>query len=195
MHTGIRTVRLAGGVCRRIARCNMGPDTLPHSVCLLRLLKQWCVPCGPCITSCFLCRLVDSLGPFAGMQHLDVAGGTGDVAFRVLRAIQAAEQQQQPATTATAAHTQPQPQQPQQQSQMPQPPPVSQQQQQLGHVTVFDINAEMLKVGQQRAQEQGECVSSWHGNGSQACSWVVACRRQQTKHNGNANTAQANTPV
>lgn len=26
--------------------------------------------------------------PFAGMQHLDVAGGTGDVAVRVLRAMQ-----------------------------------------------------------------------------------------------------------
>ena len=33
------------------------------------------------------CRLVESLRPFPGMQHLDVAGGTGDVAFRVLRAI------------------------------------------------------------------------------------------------------------
>lgn len=31
--------------------------------------------------------LVDSLKPFAGMSHLDVAGGTGDIAFRVLDAI------------------------------------------------------------------------------------------------------------
>jgi len=36
-------------------------------------------------------RLVAKLQPFAGMRHLDVAGGTGDVAFRVLRAIRAAE--------------------------------------------------------------------------------------------------------
>lgn len=28
-------------------------------------------------------RLVTKLGPFPGMQHLDVAGGTGDVAFRI----------------------------------------------------------------------------------------------------------------
>eukprot|EP00197_Chlamydomonas_leiostraca_P013680 CAMPEP_0202862754 /NCGR_PEP_ID=MMETSP1391-20130828/3681_1 /ASSEMBLY_ACC=CAM_ASM_000867 /TAXON_ID=1034604 /ORGANISM="Chlamydomonas leiostraca, Strain SAG 11-49" /LENGTH=268 /DNA_ID=CAMNT_0049542331 /DNA_START=158 /DNA_END=964 /DNA_ORIENTATION=- len=35
--------------------------------------------------------LVDVLRPFPGMAHLDVAGGTGDVAFRVLRAIRAAE--------------------------------------------------------------------------------------------------------
>lgn len=32
-------------------------------------------------------RLVETLRPFPGQQHLDVAGGTGDVAFRVLRAI------------------------------------------------------------------------------------------------------------
>lgn len=36
-------------------------------------------------------RLVSQLRPFAGMQHLDVAGGTGDVAFRVLRKIREAE--------------------------------------------------------------------------------------------------------
>ena len=36
-------------------------------------------------------RLVAKLQPFAGMRHLDVAGGTGDVAFRVLKAIRMAE--------------------------------------------------------------------------------------------------------
>ena len=35
-----------------------------------------------------VCRLVAAVQPYAGMQHLDVAGGTGDVAFRVLRAMQ-----------------------------------------------------------------------------------------------------------
>ncbi len=53
-----------------------------------------------------LCRLVEKLRPFPGMRHLDVAGGTGDVAFRVLEAMRRAEhgrrspsvqQQQQPA--------------------------------------------------------------------------------------------------
>jgi ubiquinone/menaquinone biosynthesis C-methylase UbiE len=76
------------------------------------------------------------------MQHLDVAGGTGDVAFRVLRAIRAAEQQQQQQSAAS----QPSQQQAQQQQQQPLP----------GHVTVFDINAEMLEVGRRRAEEQGE---------------------------------------
>lgn len=36
-------------------------------------------------------RLVRELAPGAGQHHLDVAGGTGDVAFRVLRAIRLAE--------------------------------------------------------------------------------------------------------
>lgn len=36
-------------------------------------------------------RLVRDLAPGAGQQHLDVAGGTGDIAFRVLRAIRLAE--------------------------------------------------------------------------------------------------------
>jgi len=35
--------------------------------------------------------LVAELAPFPGMRALDVAGGTGDVAFRVLRAVRAAE--------------------------------------------------------------------------------------------------------
>ncbi|KAH6804205.1 S-adenosyl-L-methionine-dependent methyltransferases superfamily protein [Perilla frutescens var. frutescens] len=32
-------------------------------------------------------RLVSKLNPFPGMKHLDVAGGTGDVAFRILESI------------------------------------------------------------------------------------------------------------
>ncbi|KAG0472126.1 hypothetical protein HPP92_016672 [Vanilla planifolia] len=32
-------------------------------------------------------RLVSKLHPFPGMKHLDVAGGTGDVAFRILESI------------------------------------------------------------------------------------------------------------
>lgn len=35
--------------------------------------------------------LVSKVGVFPGMTHLDVAGGTGDVAFRVLRALRAEE--------------------------------------------------------------------------------------------------------
>ncbi len=71
------------------------------------------------------CRLVGDLQPFAGMQHLDVAGGTGDVAFRILKRIQEAEREQQ-------------------------------QPQQRGHVTVFDINPNMLEVGKGKAAAQGK---------------------------------------
>jgi 2-methoxy-6-polyprenyl-1,4-benzoquinol methylase len=35
----------------------------------------------------------ETLRPFSGQRHLDVAGGTGDVGFRVLRAIRKAEAQ------------------------------------------------------------------------------------------------------
>lgn len=44
--------------------------------------------------SLLACRLVEKLRPFPGMQHLDVAGGTGDVAFRVLEAMRRAEYSQ-----------------------------------------------------------------------------------------------------
>jgi len=37
-------------------------------------------------------RFVGTLHPFAGQKHLDVAGGTGDVGFRVLREIRRAEE-------------------------------------------------------------------------------------------------------
>ncbi|KAF6257341.1 putative ubiquinone/menaquinone biosynthesis methyltransferase [Scenedesmus sp. NREL 46B-D3] len=101
-------------------------------------------------------RLVATLAPFAGMQHLDVAGGTGDVAFRVLRAIQTAQQLER---------------QREQWQMQPQPPPSQpdQQQQQQGAVTVFDINAEMLEVGKQRARAQGLTSGlSWlQGNAEQ----------------------------
>ena len=34
---------------------------------------------------------METLRPFPGMKHLDVAGGTGDVAFRILKAVRQAE--------------------------------------------------------------------------------------------------------
>jgi len=57
--------------------------------------------------------LIDSLNPRPNMKLLDVAGGTGDIAFRFLDSAPG------------------------------------------GHVTVCDINAEMLRVGQRRAEEAG----------------------------------------
>ena len=71
-------------------------------------------------------RLVEMLAPFPGSKHIDVAGGTGDVAFRVLRAIQGAEDLR----NATGLS-----------------------QDQKGSVTVFDINPEMLEEGKKKAKK------------------------------------------
>ncbi|KAG0590691.1 hypothetical protein M758_1G085600 [Ceratodon purpureus] len=76
-------------------------------------------------------RLVSKLAPFPGMQHLDVAGGTGDVAFRVVDAIQKAEQRV-PGTTLADADEEDQ-----------------------TRVYVCDINPNMLEVGKKRAKERG----------------------------------------
>ncbi|CAM6128593.1 unnamed protein product [Calypogeia fissa] len=74
-------------------------------------------------------RLVSKLSPFPGMQHLDVAGGTGDVAFRVLQAINRAEQRSFQVSTADAADKD------------------------ESKVYVCDINPAMLNVGKQRARQ------------------------------------------
>jgi len=93
-------------------------------------------------------RLVESLAPFPGMRHLDVAGGTGDVAFRVYRSIRDAEKLQDaalrlstihPATTATTTTT----------------PPSPTQAADVGSVVVCDINSAMLQEGERKAAAQG----------------------------------------
>ncbi|KAL2338173.1 hypothetical protein Fmac_012619 [Flemingia macrophylla] len=75
-------------------------------------------------------RLVSKLNPFLGMKHLDVAGGTGDVAFRILenihrikvRGVEGAFKETLEAET---------------------------------RIYVCDINPNMLNVGKQRASEKG----------------------------------------
>ena len=81
-------------------------------------------------------RLVAQLRPFAGMVHLDVAGGTGDVAARVLDAIREAERG---GRGGLGAWRGPSPA-------APQPP---------GRVLVADINAAMLEVGRRRHPQEG----------------------------------------
>lgn len=76
-------------------------------------------------------RLVSKLGPFPGMQHLDVAGGTGDVAFRVLEAIHSCEQLGMAGKSSDVEA------------------------EDDTHIYVCDINPAMLDVGKQRAQEKG----------------------------------------
>ena len=71
--------------------------------------------------------LVDMLAPRPSWKHIDVAGGTGDVAFRIADRLQ---RRMPPANMKSY-----------------QPPP--------SEVVVFDINPAMLEVGKERAQRYG----------------------------------------
>ncbi|XP_021275861.1 2-methoxy-6-polyprenyl-1,4-benzoquinol methylase, mitochondrial [Herrania umbratica] len=75
-------------------------------------------------------RLVSKLSPFPGMKHLDVAGGTGDVAFRILESISSIRRRalQDPLNDGLQEETQ---------------------------IYVCDINPNMLNVGKKRAVERG----------------------------------------
>ncbi|XP_075491695.1 2-methoxy-6-polyprenyl-1,4-benzoquinol methylase, mitochondrial [Primulina tabacum] len=74
-------------------------------------------------------KLVSKLNPFPGMKHLDVAGGTGDVAFRILEYINDVGRR------ALRDHDDNVPEETQ--------------------IFVCDINSNMLTVGKKRAQERG----------------------------------------
>ncbi|KAF3506330.1 hypothetical protein F2Q69_00001084 [Brassica cretica] len=70
-----------------------------------------------------------NLSPFAGMKHLDVAGGTGDVAFRIFDAVNSVKRRAlRKVDEASLEETQ---------------------------IYVCDINPNMLHVGKQRAAERG----------------------------------------
>ena len=73
---------------------------------------------------------VSKVGAFAGMTHLDVAGGTGDIAFRVLRALQKAEKNAELDGQVLDGKTR-------------------------GRVIVSDINPAMLREGIKRATQRG----------------------------------------
>ena len=63
-----------------------------------RRARSACCVSGPSSAG-VACRLVAQTSLFPGMQHVDVAGGTGDVAFRLAASLQPLEQQ------AAALHT------------------------------------------------------------------------------------------
>lgn len=74
-------------------------------------------------------RLVGKLSPFTGMKHLDVAGGTGDVAFRIFDAVNSVKRRAlRKVDEESLEETQ---------------------------IYVCDINPNMLNVGKQRAAERG----------------------------------------
>uniref|UniRef100_A0A0D9YKU4 2-methoxy-6-polyprenyl-1,4-benzoquinol methylase, mitochondrial n=1 Tax=Oryza glumipatula TaxID=40148 RepID=A0A0D9YKU4_9ORYZ len=87
-------------------------------------------------------RLISKLNPFPGMKHLDVAGGTGDVAFRALERINSVSHRAMQGTlTDIEEETQ---------------------------IYVCDINPNMLNVGKKRASErgykEGHCLSWIQGD-------------------------------
>ncbi|TKY64588.1 2-methoxy-6-polyprenyl-1,4-benzoquinol methylase [Spatholobus suberectus] len=75
-------------------------------------------------------RLVSKLNPFPGMKHLDVAGGTGDVAFRILENINRVKQRALRGAFKDTLEAE-------------------------TEIYVCDINPNMLNVGKQRALEKG----------------------------------------
>ncbi|KAF7814398.1 2-methoxy-6-polyprenyl-1,4-benzoquinol methylase, mitochondrial [Senna tora] len=75
-------------------------------------------------------RLVSKLNPFRGMKHLDVAGGTGDVAFRILETTNKVKQRGLKDVLESTLDEETQ-------------------------IYVCDINSKMLNVGKQRALERG----------------------------------------
>ncbi|KAG8079194.1 hypothetical protein GUJ93_ZPchr0007g4859 [Zizania palustris] len=74
-------------------------------------------------------RLISKLNPFPGMKHLDVAGGTGDVAFRVLERINSVSHRAMQGTLPDTEDD--------------------------TKIYVCDINPNMLNVGKKRASERG----------------------------------------
>lgn len=68
---------------------------------------------------------VERLGPTSSIKLLDVAGGTGDIAFRVFRYLNNTPSKD------------------------------------TGSITVYDINKSMLKVGEERAVNQGYLGINW----------------------------------
>lgn len=112
-HFGFRTVRTEEkqGLVREVFDSVAGQYDLMNDVMSLGVHRLW------------KDRFVDWLAPRPGMTCLDVGGGTGDIAFRILK-------------EATRRRTEDDPR-----------PPT--------HVTVSDINGEMLKVGRDRATNTG----------------------------------------
>ncbi|XP_016057078.1 PREDICTED: 2-methoxy-6-polyprenyl-1,4-benzoquinol methylase, mitochondrial [Miniopterus natalensis] len=91
--------------------------------------------------------LLWKMHPFPGTQLLDVAGGTGDIAFRFLNYIQAQHQRKQKRQLRAQQNL----------SWEEIARKYQNEEDSLGssHVVVCDINKEMLKIGKQRASAQG----------------------------------------
>ncbi|XP_077231978.1 2-methoxy-6-polyprenyl-1,4-benzoquinol methylase, mitochondrial-like [Tasmannia lanceolata] len=94
-------------------------------------------------------RLVSKLHPFPGMKHLDVAGGTGDVAFRVLENINSVSRRATQHGLLDDFENETQ-------------------------IYICDINPNMLNVGKKRAIERGlgeDCSLQWVEGDAEALSF------------------------
>lgn len=89
-------------------------------------------------------RFVEKLRPFPGMSHLDVAGGTGDISFRILTELRRRES----ATIARGGSVQP------------------------GRLVISDINPDMLEEGKKRAEPLG--LDRPPAGAGTAVEWAVA---------------------
>ncbi|KAJ4709281.1 2-methoxy-6-polyprenyl-1,4-benzoquinol methylase, mitochondrial [Melia azedarach] len=81
-------------------------------------------------------RLVSMLNPFPGMKHLDVAGGTGDVAFRILETVNSIKRRALQDVLLDEL-------------------------QEETRIYICDINPNMLNVGKERALERGDKSLVW----------------------------------
>ena len=73
-------------------------------------------------------HLIRKIRPRAGLSYLDVAGGTGDIAFRIKQAIDKQQNSDMPSRPAACGH---------------------------GDITLCDLNWDMLRVGRDRAIDKG----------------------------------------
>ncbi|XP_042496948.1 2-methoxy-6-polyprenyl-1,4-benzoquinol methylase, mitochondrial [Macadamia integrifolia] len=96
-------------------------------------------------------RLISKLNPFPGMKHLDVAGGTGDVAFRIIETINSISRRATQDSSENDVQLQDETQ-----------------------ICVCDINPNMLNVGKNRAIERGlseDCSLKWVEGDAEALSF------------------------
>ncbi|EPQ06208.1 2-methoxy-6-polyprenyl-1,4-benzoquinol methylase, mitochondrial [Myotis brandtii] len=104
--------------------------------------------------------------PFPGTQLLDVAGGTGDIAFRFLNYIQAQHQRKQKRQLRTQQNLS--------WEEIAQKYQNEEDSLNGSHVVVCDINKEMLKIGRKKACAQGyKTGKSYRKNLQLGLAWVL----------------------
>ena len=135
---------------------SMGLHRLWKGRCVAEARAVWQLAMQGAASLTMVChRMVAQMSLFPGMQHLDVAGGTGDIAFRVAQALLPIEQQAEALHTNLDTGRRPV-------RLMPwvlcascvlQAARACNTCALQAHITVCDINAEMLDEGRRRAAQ------------------------------------------